>query len=272
MKPAPLLWFAWKIVPLRYTKQLNSENWLLMLCCDLLEKSYLCGIQNNRYGFLLRKSVVVICLKNRTFAVYKTTWIFVNKSGQSVVICLKNRTFAVYKTTTQVWRSRARRLWFAWKIVPLRYTKQPWEVESNADSLVVICLKNRTFAVYKTTGVIDSLKLTAVVICLKNRTFAVYKTTKVVIIVTTSFVVICLKNRTFAVYKTTWILASFCLPRVVICLKNRTFAVYKTTVSWFYLLSLSSCDLLEKSYLCGIQNNPTRTVISTCTGCDLLEK
>ena len=42
---------------------------------------------------------------------------------------------------------------------------------------------------------------------------------------------------------------------VVICLKNRTFAVYKTTHPENKELS-SCCDLLEKSYLCGIQNNP----------------
>jgi len=41
--------------------------------CDLLEKSYFCSIANNQklqnhYG-----SAVVICLKNRTFAVSQTT-------------------------------------------------------------------------------------------------------------------------------------------------------------------------------------------------------
>ena len=41
--------------------------------CDLLEKSYLCGIQNNMITFAKQGKVVVICLKNRTFAVYKTT-------------------------------------------------------------------------------------------------------------------------------------------------------------------------------------------------------
>ena len=41
--------------------------------CDLLEKSYLCGIQNNFSYAISRVIIVVICLKNRTFAVYKTT-------------------------------------------------------------------------------------------------------------------------------------------------------------------------------------------------------
>ena len=176
MKPAPLLWFAWKIVPLRYTKQLNSENWLLMLCCDLLEKSYLCGIQNNRYGFLLRKSVVVICLKNRTFAVYKTTWIFVNKSGQSVVICLKNRTFAVYKTTH--------------------------------------C---KVFAMKICCDLLEKSYLCGI----QNNYASLKKQSE----------------------------------KVVICLKNRTFAVYKTTLRSWIQRRQPGCDLLEKSYLCGIQNN-----------------
>ena len=41
--------------------------------CDLLEKSYFCSIANNDleiHSFLLH---VVICLKNRTFAVSQTT-------------------------------------------------------------------------------------------------------------------------------------------------------------------------------------------------------
>ena len=169
------MWFAWKIVPLRYTKQLDVYFCLCYQCCDLLEKSYLCGIQNN---FLVIKCYiifVVICLKNRTFAVYKTTpprnstnplvlwfaWKIVplrytkqhvhyqhshrcrcdlleksylcgiqnnsserNKARHPVVICLKNRTFAVYKTTTNTSACSKGELWFAWKIVPLRYTKQ----------------------------------------------------------------------------------------------------------------------------------------------------
>ena len=48
---------------------------------------------------------------------------------------------------------------------------------------------------------------------------------------------------------------------VVICLKNRTFVVSTTT---FVLRSMrtSRCDLLEKSYLCGINNNHVFIIIS----------
>ena len=41
---------------------------------------------------------------------------------------------------------------------------------------------------------------------------------------------------------------------VVICLKSLTFVVSITT-DCLYVLRENSCDLLEKSYLCGINNN-----------------
>ena len=41
--------------------------------CDLLEKSYFCSIANNRPLLIGAKRNVVICLKNRTFAVSQTT-------------------------------------------------------------------------------------------------------------------------------------------------------------------------------------------------------
>ena len=41
--------------------------------CDLLEKSYLCGINNNHKSVQSFDLLVVICLKNRTFVVSTTT-------------------------------------------------------------------------------------------------------------------------------------------------------------------------------------------------------
>ena len=41
--------------------------------CDLLEKSYFCSIANNFRKNKYRERTVVICLKNRTFAVSQTT-------------------------------------------------------------------------------------------------------------------------------------------------------------------------------------------------------
>ena len=43
-------------------------------CCDLLEKSYLCGINNNRRGGRRNNIGVVICLKSLTFVVSITTY------------------------------------------------------------------------------------------------------------------------------------------------------------------------------------------------------
>ena len=92
--------------------------------CDLLEKSYFCSIANNIAATCCCNAVVVICLKNRTFAVSQTTRLhgrsyrgrcdlleksyfcsIANNSRRhdnaavGVVICLKNRTFAVSQTT-----------------------------------------------------------------------------------------------------------------------------------------------------------------------------
>ena len=41
--------------------------------CDLLEKSYLCGINNNSHGRRQVTPLVVICLKSLTFVVSITT-------------------------------------------------------------------------------------------------------------------------------------------------------------------------------------------------------
>ena len=45
----------------------------VILSCDLLENSYLCGISNNAYTSFYYYLKVVICLKIRTFVVSATT-------------------------------------------------------------------------------------------------------------------------------------------------------------------------------------------------------
>ena len=46
----------------------------MVICrCDLLEKSYLCGINNNLKLITLMSVLVVICLKSLTFVVSITT-------------------------------------------------------------------------------------------------------------------------------------------------------------------------------------------------------
>ena len=96
----------------------------MLFGCDLLEKSYLCGINNNCRTKTNRQSHVVICLKSLTFVVSITTNIdeinatlccdLLEKSylcginnntkmkigcGTVVVICLKSLTFVVSITT-----------------------------------------------------------------------------------------------------------------------------------------------------------------------------
>ena len=46
---------------------------ILKCCCDLLEKSYLCGINNNYTQLHEKREAVVICLKSLTFVVSITT-------------------------------------------------------------------------------------------------------------------------------------------------------------------------------------------------------
>ena len=142
------LWFAWKIVLLQYHKHPKFSGHNSIFRCDLLEKSYFCSITNIYYCSPTIMPNVVICLKNRTFAVSQTSevhWlaaktrcdlleksyfcsitnIYLLKVGEHrlVVICLKNRTFAVSQTSITKHRHVFRQLWFAWKIVLLQYHK-----------------------------------------------------------------------------------------------------------------------------------------------------
>ena len=96
----------------------------LVHSCDLLEKSYLCGINNNKKTMVVASISVVICLKSLTFVVsittdsYCSTFIVrcdlleksylcgINNNSLSrrlrlkgVVICLKSLTFVVSITT-----------------------------------------------------------------------------------------------------------------------------------------------------------------------------
>ena len=46
---------------------------VIPISCDLLEKSYLCGINNNQHRLNRLAQEVVICLKSLTFVVSITT-------------------------------------------------------------------------------------------------------------------------------------------------------------------------------------------------------
>ena len=220
-----MLWFAWKIVLLQYHKQRSSVVTFVVCRCDLLEKSYFCSITNSGLRLIGLFFLVVICLKNRTFAVSQTAN---TKNGRGYVL-----------------------LWFAWKIVLLQYHKQQ-ALAMLSTSSVVICLKNRTFAVSQTAHMSIPCSLACCDLLEKSYFCSITNSLgqKLLIIKT---VVICLKNRTFAVSQTAnmenkrggarlWFAWKIVLlqyhkqlntPRirfdsVVICLKNRTFAVSQT--------------------------------------------
>ena len=198
------LWFAWKIVLLQYRKQLIESKRSTNRCCDLLEKSYFCSIANNRYGLWGDDVAVVICLKNRTFAVSQTTLLVrpyidiplwfawkivllqyrkqqrhVVATPPLVVICLKNRTFAVSQTTGLDQHQSTCRLWFAWKIVLLQYRKQ-LNFSSKGRSSSCDLLEKSYFCSIANNCLYWLWIWISVVICLKNRTFAVSQTTIVI--------------------------------------------------------------------------------------------
>ena len=145
------LWFAWKLVLLQYRKQPFHEILNVFLSCDLLENSYFCSIANNKSTEIVHLSVVVICLKTRTFAVSQTT-------------------------QTGCWNYHSS-LWFAWKLVLLQYRKQQQRIgipKSNCCDL----LENSYFCSIANNALLYATTKQTVVICLKTRTFAVSQTTK----------------------------------------------------------------------------------------------
>ena len=117
------LWFAWKIVLLQYRKQPPStfavSGW------------------------------VVICLKNRTFAVSQTTERLSKETWTSCDLLEKSYFCSIANNSEKTSYCDVQ-LWFAWKIVLLQYRKQPLR-HFVPHYAVVICLKNRTFAVSQTT-------------------------------------------------------------------------------------------------------------------------
>ena len=271
------LWFAWKIVLLQYRKQPTSYWAGSRYCCDLLEKSYFCSIANNwLFAFLAPRELwfawkIVLLQYRKQRPVFLSYTIsscdlleksyfcsIANNSSKRtelffwVVICLKNRTFAVSQTTRLVIILNFRKLWFAWKIVLLQYRKQQSYHPTSAD-IVVICLKNRTFAVSQTTR-------TELYFCAKPLWFAwkivllQYRKQQKNIYKCEAHVVICLKNRTFAVSQTTCTTihrhsAQLWFAWKIVLLQ------YRKQLGWAVMVLQFCCDLLEKSYFCSIANN-----------------
>ena len=223
------MWFAWKIVPLWYQQQLLVIGIIGVICCDLLEKSYLCGINNNQVQLMKFCKVVVICLKNRTFVV-STTTMFEDKD-------------------------RNMRLWFAWKIVPLWYQQQPklddWFSTMCCDLLEksYLCGINNNSSPWQ------------------NDEFALWFAWKIVPL---------WYQQQHIFYKLQAAPGCDLLEKSYLCGINnnkllicnclfKLWFAWKIVPLWYQqqlnALSLPasfSCDLLEKSYLCGINNNCIR--------------
>ena len=129
------------------------------LRCDLLEKSYFCSITNSTTRRTSVWNLVVICLKNRTFAVSQTAWRWLRawptwlwfawkivllqyhkqhsiSSSVDVSGCdlLEKSYFCSITNSRGQKRCQILMLWFAWKIVLLQYHKQPTAVASPSPS------------------------------------------------------------------------------------------------------------------------------------------
>ena len=170
------LWFAWKIVLLQYHKQHKSFSAKSWMGCDLLEKSYFCSITNNPESVTKMIVAVVICLKNRTFAVSQTTFWLSLTTPSSCDLLEKSYFCSITNNFKQ--KSWPRKLlWFAWKIVLLQYHKQH---QCAAAYRYNRCdLLEKSYFCSITNNVLDgNFDNRQVVICLKNRTFAVSQTTE----------------------------------------------------------------------------------------------
>ena len=200
---------------------------IIVLSCDLLENSYLCGISNNA-----------------------TFW---QRERPLVVICLKIRTFVVSATTPHKYFSYGKTLWFAWKFVPLWYQQQ-----RNFDTYlwngVVICLKIRTFVVSATTVYRFCLCENRVVICLKIRTFVVSATTASGL--HSAFIRCDLLENSYLCGISNNELNTDGETSVLWFAWKFVPLWYQQQRKMWYFHLYDSCDLLENSYLCGISNNP----------------
>ena len=202
----------------------------------------------------------MICLKIRTFVVSATTYcgfnttcsccdllensylcgISNNESAYlwiffTVVICLKIRTFVV-SATTKIFNTRmVIKLWFAWKFVPLWYQQQQ-----------APCLQ-----IY-----VHRCDL------LENSYLCGISNNRLVFFPYSQQVVICLKIRTFVVSATT--------PLAQQVVYRELWFAWKFVPLWYQQQptlpsedGISSCDLLENSYLCGISNNKLSSITSS---------
>ena len=227
------LWFAWKFVPLWYQQQQILTIFIIFYSCDLLENSYLCGISNNWWLIKASKAGLWFAWKFVPLW-YQQQHEWCANTITLVVICLKIRTFVVSATTQEGLTHNQVRLWFAWKFVPLWYQQQQaatTSIETNSCDL----LENSYLCGISNNASRWAVAAVTVVICLKIRTFVVSATTR---------------NETWWCEKWLWFAWKFVPLWYQQQLSNNDDAV------------CNGCDLLENSYLCGISNNTPRLNIA----------
>ena len=217
----------------------------------MLENSYFCSIANNlTYVYHSRQWLwfawKLVLLQYRKQQLDRLAVL------AAVVICLKTRTFAVSQTTSLSGWCVQVRLWFAWKLVLLQYSKQ---LALGVIRAACGCdlLENSYFCSIANNSFPNKYQGDGVVICLKTRTFAVSQTT---LLLLGNVAPSCdlLENSYFCSIANNSAAIRAISLSVVICLKTRTFAVSQTT--WIpKQFTRLSCDLLENSYFCSIANN-----------------
>ena len=144
------LWFAWKYLSLWHQQQPPIWCCVRMMCCDLLENIYLCGINNNDRGNISEHPLVVICLKISIFVASTTTPLF--------------------HLSYPYW------LWFAWKYLSLWHQQQQQDI---ALRWWICCdlLENIYLCGINNNGLFKRIFAQCVVICLKISIFVASTTT-----------------------------------------------------------------------------------------------
>ena len=118
-----MLWFAFKIVSLKYRKQLVETLAALepvVICFQncIFEISKTVPTKKGYYKSLLWFAFKIVSLKYRKQSTLYT------RQGCPVVICFQNCIFEISKTVERIKIGLTHMLWFAFKIVSLKYRKQ----------------------------------------------------------------------------------------------------------------------------------------------------
>ena len=144
-----------------------------------------------------------------------------------VVICLKISTFVVSTTTLHYTKWLRKRLWFAWKYLPLWYQQQQTFCRSRLRRGCDL-LENIYLCGINNNSPSLCMKWPVVVICLKISTFVVSTTTNIFILISEFRLWFAWK------YLPLW---------------------YQQQRPWLHIAFTDRCDLLENIYLCGTNNN-----------------